>query len=149
NTARGWRTIKVTSPLTWVIAYSSPYSLSMIRQVLAGREERNAEAVRAFVLRACLLHLQFTKFPALTELLTGLRFKVEVRHLQDMGDLPLVTVSAPFSTVRPPDNLVSVAAGLAGGDSFAEVLDLGTIRTLRDPLGEQMLAILRSHGQEV
>src|SRR5258705_11981698 len=26
---QGWRAIKVTSPLTWVVAYSSTYSLSM------------------------------------------------------------------------------------------------------------------------
>ena len=36
NTDRGWRTIKVTAPLTWVVSYSSPYSLSILRQVLAG-----------------------------------------------------------------------------------------------------------------
>src|SRR5258708_6888664 len=59
KTDRGWQSIKVTSPLTWVIAYSSPYSLSMVRQVLAGQEERDPEAVRAFVLRACILNLQF------------------------------------------------------------------------------------------
>src|SRR3982750_1646585 len=47
KTDRGWRSIKVTSPLTWVLAYSATYSLSMLRQVLAGQEERDAEAVRA------------------------------------------------------------------------------------------------------
>ena len=47
NTERGWRSIKVTSPLTWVVAYSSTYSLSMLRQVLAGKEERNPEIGRA------------------------------------------------------------------------------------------------------
>src|ERR1051326_5186938 len=31
KTDHGWQTIKVTSPLTWVIAYSSRYSLSAIR----------------------------------------------------------------------------------------------------------------------
>src|SRR5215471_13121960 len=40
KTDRGWRTIRVTSPLTWVVAYSSTYSLSMLRQVLAGKEKR-------------------------------------------------------------------------------------------------------------
>src|ERR1700722_14101215 len=75
KTERGWRGIKVTSPLTWVIAYSSTYSLSMLRQVLAGQEERNPEAVRAFVLRACLMHLHFTKFTAIAEKLAGLRYR--------------------------------------------------------------------------
>jgi hypothetical protein len=149
KTDRGWRSIKVTSPLTWVVAYSSNYSLSMFRQVLAGQEERDAEAVRAFVLRACLMHLHLTKFSAIAELLAGLRYRVEVRQTAETGDLPLVTVSAPFSTIRPPDSLITVASGLAGGASFSEVLDLGTVKNFKDPLREQIAAIFRSHGQEL
>jgi hypothetical protein len=60
-----------------------------------------------------------------------------------------VTVSAPFSTVRPPDSLVTVASGLAGGDSFSEVLDLATVQNLQDPLREQISAVFRKHGQEL
>jgi hypothetical protein len=149
KTDRGWRNIKVTSPLTWVVVYSSTYSLAMLRQVLAEQEKRDAEAVRAFVLRACLMHLHFTKFPAIADLLAGLRYRVEVRQSPETGELPLVTISAPFSTVRPPDNLVAVAAGLAGGTSFAEVLDLASVQSLKDPLREQVAAVFRSHGQEL
>jgi hypothetical protein len=149
KTDRGWQNIKVTSPLTWVLAYSSPYSLSMVRQVLAGKEERNAKAVEAFVLRACILHLQFAKLPALAELFAGLRYRVEVTHSLETGELPLITVSAPIATIRPPDNLVTVAAGLAGGASFAEVLDINSVKNLQDPLREEIAAIFRSHGQEL
>ncbi len=146
---RGRRGIKVTKPLTWVIAYASTYSLSMLRQVVAGHEERDGDAVRAFVLRASLMHLHFTKFPAIAELLAGLRYRVEVRHSPELGDLPLVTISPPFATMRPADNLVTTASGLAGGASFAEVLDLETVRNLKDPLREEITAMLRSHGQEL
>jgi hypothetical protein len=149
NTDRGWRSIKVTSPLTWVLTYSSTYSLPMFRQVLAGQEERDSEAVRAFVLRACLAHLHFLKFPAIADLLAGLRYKVEVRQSPETGDLPFVTISAPFSTIRPPDSLVTIASGLAGGTSFAEVLDLTTVQSLSDPLRDQVAAIFSKHGQEL
>src|SRR5262249_7604024 len=149
KTDRGWQTIKVTSPLTWVIAYSSPYSLSMIRQVLAGQQERDPEAVRAFVLRACILHLHFTKFSAIAELLAGLRYRVEVRHSAETGELPLVTVSAPLATLRPSDNLVTMASGLAGGASFAEVVDLGSAKNLQDPFRQEVATIFRNHGQEL
>src|SRR5438132_4693982 len=149
KTDRGWQSIKVTSPLTWVLAYHSPYSLSMVRQVLAGKEERDPEQVKAFVLRACILQLHFTKFAAIGELLAGLRYRVEVRNSPEMGELPLVTISAPLATMRPPDNLVTMAAGLAGGASFAEVLDLRTAKDLEDPFRQEIGAILRSHGQEL
>src|SRR2546427_924804 len=143
KTERGWQSIKVTSPLTWVLAYHSPYSLSMVRQVLAGKEERDPEQVKAFVLRACILHLHFTKFPAIGELLAGLRYRVEVRNSPEMGELPLVTISAPLATMRPPDNLVITAAGLSGGGSFGEVLDLRTAKDLEDPVRQAIGAALR------
>jgi hypothetical protein len=149
KTDHGWRTIKVTCPLTWVITYSSPYSLSILRQVLAGQEARDPDSVRAFVLRTCILHLQFAKLPAIADLLAGLRYRVEVRRSPELGDLPLVTVSAPLSTIRPPDNLVTMASGLAGGAAFAEILDLNSVKTLRDPFRDEITAILGKHGQEV
>ncbi len=149
KTDRGWRAIKVDAPLTWVLAYSSSYSLGMLRQAIAGKEERDPEAVRAFVLRACVLHLHFAKFPAIADLLAGLRYRVEVRRSPELGDLPLVTVSAPFRTIRPPDQLVTMASGLAGGATFAEVLDVASARNLVDPLREQIAPIFRSHGQEI
>src|SRR5215471_393722 len=149
NTDRGRQSIKVTTPLTWVVAYSSPYSLSMMRQVLAGQEARDPDSVRAFVLRACILDLQFAKFPAIIELFAGLRYRVEVRNSPQMGELPLVTISAPIATMRPPDNLVTIASGLAGGASFAEVLDLATVKNLQDPYCEEIATILKKHGQEI
>ncbi|HEY7209435.1 MAG TPA: hypothetical protein VH477_04115 [Bryobacteraceae bacterium] len=149
STDRGLRNIRVTSPLTWVLSYSSTYSLTMLRQVLAGQEQRNPESVRAFVLRACLMHLQLTKFPGIAELLSGLRYRIEVRRSPEMGELPLVTISAPFRTIRPPDSLITVASGLAGGTSFAEVLDMDSVLNLRDPLRDEISAIFRSHGREL
>ena len=95
------------------------------------------------------MHLQFAKFPAIADLLAGLRYWVEVRRSPQLGELPLVTVSAPFSTVRPPDSLVTTASGLAGGASFAEVLDLDTVRSLRDPLRKEVATIFRKQGQEI
>jgi hypothetical protein len=149
KTERGWQNIKVTAPLTWVVNFTSAYSLSILRQVLAGKEERNADAVRAFVLRACLMHLHFTKFPGLVDLFGGLRYRVEVRKSPELGDLPLVTISAPFATIRPPDQLVTVASGLAGGASFAEVLDLDSVRRIRDPLRDEIATVFKNHGQEL
>jgi hypothetical protein len=149
KTDRGWQNIKITSPLTWVVSYSSSYSLSILRQVLAGKEQRDPDAVRAFVLRACLMHLQIAKLPGLTELFNGLRFRVEVRRSPELGDLPLVTISAPFSTVLPSDELVTIAAAISGGASFAEVLDIESVRSIKDPLREDLADILKKHGQEL
>jgi hypothetical protein len=106
-------------------------------------------AVRPFVLRAFLMLFQFAKFPAIADLLGGLRYRVEVRRSPETGELPLVTISASVGTNRPPDKLVTLASGMAGGTNFAEVLDLVSLQILKDPIREQMAAIFRGHGQEL
>ncbi len=149
QTERGWQQIRVTTPLSWVLTYASPYSVSTLTDVVAGNAARDTDAVRGFVLRACLMSELFRKFPALTELLAGLRYKVEIRKSSQLGELPLVTVSAPFATLRPTDNLVTMAAGLAGGASFAEVLDVESVRTHSDTLRDATLQLMHQHNVEI
>jgi hypothetical protein len=145
ETDRGWQSIRVTAPLTWVISYGSPYSSATLRGVVAGSGRRDAHAVQAFVLHACLMHELFAKIPSLTDLLAGLRYKMEVRKSPQLGELPLVTVSAPFRTFRPADKLVAMASGLAGGASFSEVLDIESVRNLSDPLRDEISDLIQRY----
>lgn len=150
ETDRGWQTLRVTSPLTWVLTYSSAYSPGVLRQqLLNGQGQRDPEAIKAFVLRACLMYTLFQRMPALKELLSGMRYRVEVRTSRELGDLPLITLSAPYQTIRPPDILVTKAAGFAGGSAFTEVLDVESIRHLPDPVREEAARLLRQHGEEI
>ena len=139
---RDRKTITVVSPLTWVVAYSSTYTLSMMRQVVAGKQERDAEGVRSFVLRACLMHLIFAKLPELSALFGGLRYRVEIRKSSQLGDLPLVTLSAPVTTVRPADDLLVTATGLSGRTGFDEIIDDYQAAHITDPLQAQILKVL-------
>jgi hypothetical protein len=136
------RTINVVAPLTWVLTYPSTYTLSMLRQVVAGKHERDAEGVRAFVLRACLLHQMFAKLPELTALFGGLRYQVEIRKSPQLGDLPLVTLTAPIRTIRPGNDLLLAATGLSGRTGFEEVIDEYQAAHISDPLQAQVLKIL-------
>ena len=150
ETERGWQSIRVTSPLTWVLTYSSSYSPAVLRQqILDGQGQKDPDAVKAFVLRACLMYLLFQRVPALKELLSGLRYRVEIRTSRELGDLPLVTIAAPYETIRPSDVLVTKAAGFAGGSSFSEVIDVDSIRRLVDPIREDAARLLRQHGEEI
>jgi hypothetical protein len=149
QTDRGWNSIRVSTPLTWVLSYGTSYSLGMLRGVVSGVGQRDPEAVRAYVLRACLMFELFEKVPPIKTLLEGLRYKTEVRHSPQLGHLPLVTISAPFTTFRPSDELVATAAGLAGGASFTEVLDIDSVRKISDPLREEVVAILNRHQVEI
>ena len=149
KTPKGWEQIRVTAPLTWVVTFASPYSINTLADVVAGNAARDTDAVRSFVLNSCLMAELIRKFPALTDLLAGLRYKVETRRSPQLGDLPLVTISAPFQTARPSDDLVVMAAGLAGGASFNEVLDLASVANLADPIRDETLKILSQHKIEL
>jgi hypothetical protein len=144
-----WHSIRVTTPLTWVFSYASSYSLATLRGLITGTGQQDIDAVRAFVLRACLMHELFVKTPPLASLLEALRYKMEVRTSPQLGDLPLVTISAPFRTFRPADELVALASGLAGGASFAEILDVESVRNLSDPLRDETIAICHRHKVEI
>jgi hypothetical protein len=139
---RDRKAINIVAPLTWVLAYRSTYSLSMLRQVMAGKQERDAESIRTFALRACLLHLLFAKLPDLNSIFEGLRYTVEVRKSPQLGDLPLVTISAPLHTVRPTDDLLVRATSLSGRTSFDEVLDESHASRIPDPLQNHIRKIL-------
>jgi hypothetical protein len=146
---RGWKPIRVTTPLTWVLSYGSSYSLATLRGVVSGDGQRDPEAIRAFILRACLMNQLLVKIPVLTELLAGLRYQVEIRKSPQLGELPLVTVSAPFRTFRPPDKLVALASGLTGGDSFAEIIETDSVWNLSDPLRDEAIEIVKRHQTEI
>jgi hypothetical protein len=136
------RTVSVVAPLTWVIAYPSSYTYPMLRQLIAGRQERDAESVRSFVLRASLMRLMFARLPDLTTLFEGLRYRVEVRKSPQLGDLPLVTISAPVVTIRPSDDLLSRAIDFSGRSGFVEVINPEQAAHISDPLQAEIQKIL-------
>ena len=140
--------MRISSPLTWVVCYPSTYSLSMLRQVVAGGE-RDQTHIGEFVLRACVMSLMFNKLPSLKALFEGLRYSVEIRNSPELGQVPLVTISAPFPSFRPSDEIVLLASGVSGGNAFEEVIDLGTIRQMSDPLRTQVQKIFESHGEKL
>lgn len=141
------RSITVVTPLTWVLSYSSTYSFPMLRQVVQGRGDQDAESLRSYVLRASVLALLFAKLPELSNLFDGLRFKVEPRRSAQLGELPLITVSAPITTVRPTDDLLLRATELSGRTEFVEVVDPDRAAHLRDPLQAQFLKALDAESE--
>jgi hypothetical protein len=136
------RTIKVISPLTWVLSYNSAYNYPIVRQLVADKQERDAESLRSFVLRASLMYVMFSRLPELTTLLEGLRYRVEMKRSAQFGELPLVTLSAPFETVRPSDELLLRAEQFTGRSDFVEVIDVRQATKITDPMLAQVSPFL-------
>jgi len=138
------KTIQVTSPLTWVLTYNSTYHYSMIRQLVISKQDMDAESVRSFLERATLMYVMFSRLPELAKLFEGLRFRVEVRRSPQFGELPLITLSAPVSTIRPSDELLLRAQQFTGRSDFVEVVDLDEATKIADPLQEEIATILKA-----
>jgi hypothetical protein len=139
--------ITIIAPLTWVLCYPSAYSYSMMRQVANGKQEHDRESVRSFILRASMIYLMFSRLPELPRLFEGLRYKVEIRKSPLLGELPLVTVSAPVATVRPTDDLLLLAASYSGRSGFVEVIDPQQAAHIPDPLQDQISKILEAANE--
>ena len=88
------RVIDMTSPARWVLSYGSDYSLTQVRDVLAGREEKRSDDLLQFVVNALVMRAVLDKAPAVTRLLADLRVEVSYETAPGLGELPLVTLSS-------------------------------------------------------
>ncbi|HME70247.1 MAG TPA: hypothetical protein VKM54_10320 [Myxococcota bacterium] len=135
------RTIRITSPLRWVLTYRSAYTLEQLRGARTKQELRESD-VAQFVVNMLVMRAMLDKFAPLKQLLTDLRFEVGLASAEGFGKLPLVTIASHLPTLRPPDDLILTVTGFSGVAAFIEVIDRDPLRSLRDPLREAIERIL-------
>jgi hypothetical protein len=134
--------ITITSPVRWVLSYSSEYTLSQVTQTLARREQRRSDAIRQFVVNALVMHAMLAKFQGIAQLLTDLRYDIQTEKSPALGNLPLVTIRSCLPSFRPADNLMLTAIRFSGVPAFIELIDVEALRTLPDPLKLRIEKIL-------
>jgi hypothetical protein len=110
---------------------------------VAGREKRQSEQVRQFVVNALAMHLLLGKFPGLVQLLGDLRYEVQTgAAAPGLGTLPLVTLSACVPSFRPSDDLILAATRLSGVPAFIELIEVEAVHRLQDPLKTRLEEML-------
>jgi len=140
---RETKAVTITSPVRWVLTYSADYTLSHVLQAVTGKAQRQAEALRQFVVNALVMHLVLAKYPGIVQLLTDLRYQVGVDKSPGLGELPLVTLGACFPSFRPADQLILMATQFSGVSAFIELIDVDMLDTLDDPLKQHLEKICR------
>lgn len=136
------RELIITSPVRWVLSYGSGYTLSQVRQAIAGKYERRSHHLRQFVVNALVMNLLVAKYAKISQLFSDLRYHLLVDKCPGLGPLPFVTVSACLPSFRPPDNLVLMATRFSGVSNFVELIDVDAVNTLQDPLKSQIQDLL-------
>jgi len=135
--------LTIISPVRWVLTHGSGYTLSQVRQAVAGKHERRSDHLRQFVVNALLMQLFFARYPGIAQLLGDLRYQVHVDKCPGLGALPFVTVSACVPSFRPADNLILMATRFSGVSNFVELIDVDAVHAMQDPLKPGIEELLR------
>lgn len=135
------KTIRIASPLKWVIAYSG-FSTERLREALSSGDP--GVSVAEVVLHTLVLHVALQQ-RGVHALFTALRFPLSTHHEPSLGNLPIAVVSAAAATVRPGDDVLIESTEISGSDAFEEVVDLEAIEKLQDPVRERLTALVRQH----
>jgi hypothetical protein len=140
---RETKTVTLTSPVRWVLSYSSGVTLSQLLQTAISKEPRRPDALHQFAVNALVMHFMFTRYPGITQLLTDLRYRIHTDKAPGLGELPLVTITSCLPSFRPADDLILTATRFSGVPAFIELIDLDALHTLQDPLKLRIEEMLR------
>ncbi len=137
------RRLTITSPVCWVLTYGSGYTPSQVRQDVADKHDRRRDHIRLFVVNAVVMHLLFSKYPGIGQLLSDLHYQVQMDKCPGLGLIPFVTISACLPSFRPADNLILKATRFSGVSDFVELIDIEAVHTLQNLLKPQIEDLLR------
>lgn len=132
--------LTVTSPLKWVLSYPD-ISPKRILELLDGNRSQLKDELSHTLLQSLTLGLVLENRPGIVTLLQGLRFHLETIHMEGLGDLPVILVSCPLSTILPPDDIIIQNTEISGIPSFEEIINITDIQALSDPLKQSILSI--------
>jgi len=139
------RTVTVRSPLSWVLTYSA-YGPTILPDLLAHRTGANEE-LHEWLVHQLVLHAVVSNQPGLLDILSRLHFPFSFVTDPRSGNMPVTRIASPLTTIRPPDEVIMKSVELSGMDAFEEVINVGDIGRMTDPLKERLLDIAKSHGE--
>jgi len=147
QTEKESKRVTLTSPLRWVLTYSG-FAPRRLSELLAGRN-RDTEELRRTLVHYLVMRVVLARREGVAAILDALHFPVSSGRSPEFGDLPLTYVSSSISTTRPPDAVIIHSTEVAGRDVFEEVVNVEDILELRDPLKEQLLELVKLHGEQL
>jgi hypothetical protein len=143
KTDRETKTITMASPVRWVVSFTSAYTLSQVRQGVAGKGERRIEHVRQFVVNALVTQLAISHAAGLAALFGDLRYQLQTDYVPDLPKLPLTTIAFGLPSFRPADDLILSATTFSGVPAFVELIDTDAASGLQDPLKTRLQELVR------
>jgi hypothetical protein len=138
----GSQTITLTSPVTWVLSYTSGYSLSRLRATRVGKEPQRPEEIKQFIINTLTMYLLVSQSPGILQIMEDLRFPLSVQEAPELGELPLVVIHSTLPTFRPQDEIIQTVTQLSGTPAFEEIIDVEAVAELTDPFKQKLIDLM-------
>jgi hypothetical protein len=138
------KSIKVTSPLKWVLNYTA-FGPQRLQELIAGQGTIVGDELQQGVIHQLVIHLTVSRQAGMIQVLNALRFPVSFGRLSEFGDLPITFVSSVINTVRPPDQVIIESTEVSGMPLFEEIVSIDDIVQLQDPLKDRLIELVKSH----
>jgi hypothetical protein len=135
------QTVRISSPVKWVMAYASGYTLSdLLAQRVEGQKPDIGD-VKQLMLNSLTLWKLIEKSPEIAQLLGDLRFSVSIQNSSASGILPYVVLTSDVPAFRPQDDLIRTVIQLSGKKVFEELIDVDGISEIVDPFKTSLLEL--------
>lgn len=136
------KVIRMSSPLRWVVNYSSNYNLAQVKSILGAKETPRLDYLRQFVVNALVLQVILSRTPGLAPLFADLRYELKTETPAELRDLPVVTITSILTSFRPADELILPATAFSGIPAFIELVDLETLKEPTDVLKDRIANVI-------
>jgi len=140
------KTVAVTQPLKWILAYSG-LAPTRLRELLSAKVP-DAAQVKNILQHALVLDVVLARQPGLLAVFEALRFPVVTEKLPGLGELPVTCISSSVRTVRPPDDVLIESTEISGLNAFEEVVNARDIEEMKDPFREKLLEVIQANAPE-
>jgi hypothetical protein len=127
------QTVRISSPVKWVMAYASGYALSDLLEQRMQGEKLDTGDVKRLMLNSLTLWKFIDHSPEVVQLLGDLRFSVSIETASASGELPYVVLTSDVPAFRPQDDLIRTVTQLSGKQVFEELIDVDAIADMADP----------------
>ena len=136
--------ISMTSPVRWVLNYSSAYDLSRLLEDRVKGEHTRPEEIKEFLIYSLTMWMLVDKSPGLQDLLRDLRFHVTFEKSDESGALPYIVLNADVPSFRPQDEVIKTVVQMSGRPVFEELIDVDALGDVTDTFKAELLELAQA-----
>ena len=139
----GKRSILITSPTRWILAYGPGYYFSQAVQSFAHRQDRRGiDQLRQFVVNALVIQALVSRSSGLISIFNELRYDVLAQPHPGLNGLPVVVIQSQIPTFLPPIRSLPLQPNCQVFNAFIELIEVEAVRQMPDPFKQRISQLI-------